>query len=337
MSAYDRDFADASQRGPLRARPAGVRAALGMGVAASAILAVAVLVVRAPSPAPDLAEPAAPIVTSSPAKITAKARVESENAAAATLDIAAPELDHEKKVVAVSGTGNGERRVDSLTIGQFVAGATFLRVDVHPNLDPRATSADFFLDMKNHAEAAGLTASRIVQRAAVPTRFGAFETADIRLSQAGGHGAEASERACLAARLVEPKASLEIAGIACGSAAKPMDRVALACVLDKLSYSAGGDNRALNDFFLNAELARGKGCANVSRDDLTATIPAQKAARAKPAASDQKLHAAARPAPVRPAPVHPAPAHPAPVLPAPVRSAPASPAPIHPSPTNDLL
>ncbi|MGJ0392309.1 MAG: hypothetical protein ACR650_06050 [Methylocystis sp.] len=305
MSAYDRDFAEASQRSPLRARPAGVRAALGMGAGASTILAVAALAFRAPAPAPDLAGSEAPAIKASPAKITAKAGMEGESVAVASLDIAAPELDHEKKVVAIGETRNGDVRADSLTIGQFGGGGTFLRIDVHPALDPRATNADFFLDMKNHAEAAGLTASRIVQRAAVPTRFGAFETADIRLSQAGGEGAQASERACLAARLVEPKASLEIAGIACGAAAKPIDRVALACLLDKLSYSAGSDNRALNDFFLSAELARGKGCANVSRDDLTASIPTQKAGRSKPVNKPsttvkKKAHVAARPAAVSP-------------------------------------
>ena len=95
-----------------------------------------------------------------------------------------------------------------------------------------------------------------------------------------GEGVAASERSLPRDAPARPQAPLEIAGIACGAAAKPIDRFALACILDKLNYSAGSDNKALNDFFLNAELARGKGCANVSRDDLTASIPP----RAKPAA-----------------------------------------------------
>lgn len=307
-TSFDHNPAETVYRGPLRARPEGAQAALGMGVVASVILAGAALLIRLPAPTPETAD-AGPVAVETPAKITAKASTEIESPVGAALDIASPEFRREKKVVAVGEKKDGTPRVDSLTIGQFAGSGTFLRIDVHPNLDPRATNADFYLDMKNHASAAGLSAAKIAQRSTVSTRFGAFETADIRLAQTGGEGAEASERACLATRLVEPKASLEIAGIACGAAGKPMDRVALACALDKLSYSAGADNKALNDFFLNAELARGPGCANVSRDDLTASIPLQKAAHAKAnagkpsvskpvAKAKKKAHVAAQPAAV---------------------------------------
>lgn len=307
-TSFDQDY-DAPPLAPLRARPAGVKAALGMGLGASVILAAAALLIRHPAQTPAVAETGAPMGAEAPAKIAAKVGAEPETApgnrqGVASLDIDAPEFAREKKIVAVGETRDGAARVDSLTVGQFATGGPFLRIDVHPDLDPRATNADFFLDMKNHAQAAGLNVARIGQRATLTTRFGAFEAADIRLGQAGG---ETSERACLAARLVETKAPLEIAGIACGAATKPIDRVAFSCLLDKLNYSAGGDNRALNDFFLTAELARGKGCANVSRDDLTAAIPPQRAARAKPAAhankpatQAKKTNAVARSAPIRP-------------------------------------
>ncbi|WP_442754764.1 hypothetical protein ACNHKD_17480 [Methylocystis sp. JAN1] len=304
-TSFDRDY-DRSSMGPLRARPAGVKAALGMGVGASVILAAAALLIRHPAPIPTVADAGAPAGVETRAKIAAKAGAELETAlgakpsSVAALDIDAPEFAHEKKIVAVGETRDGAPRVDSLTVGQFALGAPFLRVDVHPDLDPKTTNPDFFLDMKNHAQAAGLNVAKIGQRATLTTRFGAFEAADIRLAQPDGAGVEASERGCLAARLVEPKAPLEIAGIACGAAAKPIDRVAFACLLDKLNYSAGGDNRQLNDFFLNAELARGKGCANVSRDDLTAAIPPARTARAKPAAHAKKGHGVARSAPIHP-------------------------------------
>ena len=191
--------------------------------------------------------------------------------------------------------------VDSLTVGQFAMGAPFLRVDIHPELDPAATNSDFFLDMTRHARAAGLNVAKIGQRATLTTRFGAFEAAEIRLSQPGGEGVEASERACLAARLIDPKAPMEMTGVACGSATQPIDRVAFACILDHVAYSAASDNKALNDFFLNAELARGKGCANVSRDDLTASIP-RKAAGRRPVAQAKKSRAVAGAAAVHPDP-----------------------------------
>jgi hypothetical protein len=304
-TSFDPDY-DQSSIGALHARPAGVRAALGMGVGASVILAAAALLIRLPAQPPITADASAPGGVAAPAKIAAKASAGLESAlgdrpaTAASLDIDAPEFAHEKKIVAVGETKNGGPRVDSLTVGQFSLGGPFIRIDVHPDLDAKSTNPDFFLDMKNHAQAAGLNVAKIGQRATLTTRFGAFEAADIRLAQPGGEGVEASERSCLAARMVEPKAPLEIAGIACGAATKPIDRVAFACLLDKLNYSAGGDNNALNNFFLNAELSRGKGCANVSRDDLTATIPPARTGRAKPAVHAKKAHKVAISSPIRP-------------------------------------
>lgn len=305
-TSFDREY-DRPTYGPLRARPAGVKAALGMGLGASVILAAAALLVRHPGQGQAVADSGATPGVEAPAKFAAKATTDLESAldgkpSVAAFDIDAPEFEHEKKIVAVGETRDGGPRVDRLTVGQFAMGAPFLRVDIHPDLDQKTTNSDFFLDMKNHAQAAGLTVAKIGQRATLTTRFGAFEAADIRLAQAGGEGAEASERACLAARMVDGKVPLEIAGIACGPVTKPIDRVAFACLLDRLSYSAGGDNKALNDFFLNAEIARGKGCANVSRDDLTATIPPAKTGRAKPAAHAKKAHSVAHATPIRPDP-----------------------------------
>jgi hypothetical protein len=221
--------------------------------------------------------------------------------AAVSFDLDSPEFAREKKTVASYEPEEGGARVDSLTVGQFGAGAPFLRVDVHPELDARTTSPDFFLDMTRHAQRAGLSVAKIGQRSTLPTRFGPFETADIRLSQPEGEGAAAAERACLATRLVDPRASLEIAGIACGAATKPIDRFALGCILDKLSYSSGGDSKALNDFFLAAELARGKGCENVSREDVTGSLPPRKATtHAKPAPRAPKTRGVARSSAVHP-------------------------------------
>jgi hypothetical protein len=303
MSAefHDRQYADYFPQGPLRARPAGVRAALGMGAGASAILLVAALLIRVPAAPVATAETDGP-TAGAPAKIAAKASMDLENAlgsAKAGIDVEAPEFAHEKKVVAAGETKDGSPRVDSVTLGDFGMGGPFLRVDVHPELDAKAANSDFFLDMRRHAQAVGLNAGRIGSRATIATRFGNFEAADIRLTLAGGEGVEGGERACLAARLIDGRAPVEIAGVACGSAAKPIDRVAFACLLDKLSYSVDADNRALAAFFANAEAARGKGCANVSRDDITALIPPQKAA------APARPQARRAPAVARAAPVHP--------------------------------
>lgn len=300
MSAtpLDQNVAMASYTGPLRARPKGERAALGMGAGASVILALAALLTRHTASPLPVAE-AEPAAVAAPAKIAAKAAQSPVTPAATTamtLDLDAPEFAREKKVVSRTEGAEAGGRVDSLTVGQFAMGGPFLRVDIHPDFNPEATNPDFFMDMTRHARTMGLEVAKISRSPVmVTTRFGAFETADIRLTQPASEGVAASERACLATRLVDPKASVEIAGVACGAAAKPIDRVALACALDKLSYSSGSDNKALNDFFLNAEIARGKGCANVSRDDLTASIPRLLApAPAKSAAPVKKARAVVR-------------------------------------------
>ncbi len=302
MRANTIDDADIAYTAPIRARPKGVRAALGMGVGSCVILAAAALLSRPAAPnAHTVAE--APISSPAPAKIAAKASMSDDTAPephTAALDTDAPGFEREKKVVSLGEAQESGEHVDSLSVGGFAVGAPYLRVDIHPELSAAATDSDFFLDLTRHARGVGLNVAKIGQRATLATRFGNFEAADIRLSQPGGEGVEASERACLAARLIDPKAPLEIAAIACGSAARPLDRVAFACVLDHINYSAASDNRALNDFFLNAELARGKGCANVSRDDLTASIP-RKASGAKPVAQSKKGRAVATRAPA----VHP--------------------------------
>jgi hypothetical protein len=306
MSAinFDRDDAPIA-RGPIHARPAGVRAALGMGLGASVILAIAALFARHPAPTERTADAGVAAEPQSPAKISTKASMAPEAASprALALDIDAPEFEREKKQVVVGEAADGAPRVDSLTAGQFGMGGPFLRVDIHPELDAGAAQSDFFLDLTRHARDAGLNVVKIGQRSTLATRFGAFEAADIRLSQPAGEGVAASERACVAARLVDGKVPLEIAGVACGAAAKPVDRVAFSCILDKIEYSPGSDNKALNDFFLNAEIARGKGCANVSRDDLTASIPRKTSVvrPVKPAAQAKKARPVAQAAAVHPA------------------------------------
>jgi hypothetical protein len=303
-NAFDRDYEPPHARLPLRARQTGVRAALGMGVGASVILAIAALMVRPPAEVTPVAEADLPAAAEPTEKIAAKAGSESAPVAARTavsFDIDAPEFAREKKTVSVREAEEGGARVDSLTVGQFGLGGSFLRVDVHQDLDSKTTNPDFFLDMTRHAQQVGLSVAKIGARSALTTRFGPFETADIRLSQPEGEGAAAAERACLATRLVDPRASLEIAGIACGAATKPIDRFALGCILDKLSYSSGGDSKALNDFFLAAELARGKGCENVSREDVTGSLPPRKATpHAKSAPRAQKGRGVAHSSAVHP-------------------------------------
>ena len=171
---------------PLRARPAGVRAAIGMGVGATLILfAALVFLPRGPGTAEPkvAANVEQPRVTVAPSrKISTKVSVEAIEASAlmakpfSAFDIAAPEFDREKKTIAVRDSENGSGRIDTIAVGQFAMGAPFMRVDIHQDIVDKEKTSDFFLDMTRHAAQAGLNVAKIGQPSALITKFGAFET-----------------------------------------------------------------------------------------------------------------------------------------------------------------
>ncbi|MFO1101627.1 MAG: hypothetical protein U1E20_01840 [Methylocystis sp.] len=296
MSVAEFDPNDSHYARPLRARPAGARAATGMGIGAMLILLAALVIFprEAETPEPKGAATIAPRATvAPPRKISAKISIDAVEASAlmakpfSVFDISAPEFSREKKTIAARDGENGSGRIDSISVGRFAMGAPFMRVDIHQDIAEKEKTSDFFLDMTRHAAQAELNVEKIGQPSELGAKFGSFETAEIRLSQPASEGVAASERNCLATRFIDEKLAIEIAGLACGEAAKPIDRVALGCLLDRIDYTASPDRPELNAFFTQAAASRSAGCDNISRDDLTATIPAQKnAARrshAKPA------------------------------------------------------
>ncbi|HEY8214009.1 MAG TPA: hypothetical protein VIG36_07760 [Methylocystis sp.] len=300
MSVADLDPHYRRYAQPLRARPAGARAAIGMGVGATLILLAALTLsprgaaVTETKVVANVERPRAAV--SAAGKISAKISVEAIEASAlmakpfGAFDIAAPQFDGEKKTIAVRDGENGSGRIDTIAIGQFAMGAPFIRVDIHQDIVAKEKTSDFFLDMTRHAAQAGLNVAKIGQPSALITKFGPFETAEIRLSQPASEGVAASERSCYATRFIDGKLALEIAGLACGEASRPLDRVALGCLLDGVDYTVSADNPALKDFFAQAASTSSIGCANMSRDDLTATIPTQKNAK-RPGSGARRAHA----------------------------------------------
>lgn len=293
---FEPQYGPDSYSGPLKSRPVGARAAFSMGVAASLILAAAAIANRnsglAALPPQATASVSALIAATEPKPAAAKISAKIEAAPAPALpaqvkglpfsafDLNAPEFEREKKTIAVRDGDEGVGRVDSLTLGQFAMGVPFLRLDIHQDISEKEAAADFFLDMTRHAAQLGLNVAKIAQPAALSTRFGEFQTADMRLAQPAGEGVAASERACVATRLIQEKPSLEIAAIACGAASQPIDRLALGCILDRLDFKAAGAKTELGDFFAASEADRGKAC-NYSREDVTASIPHHGSARGK--------------------------------------------------------
>ncbi|MBG0809092.1 hypothetical protein IY145_06850 [Methylosinus sp. H3A] len=255
--------------GPLRARPLGNLAASLMGVAALFVLAGSLAFVRAPQDATTSVAAAPPaLVKSAPAPVVAPERV-------AAFRLEAPEIDREPKIAFDPALPSGGRQ-ETHAFGGFDTGRAYLRLDILQPAGEKLGNSDFFLDVARHAAQAGLGVVRIGQPTPLVTRAGAFEAAEIKLSLRDGGVAAAAvgERSCLAVRLVNASLSMEIAGIACGAGAKPMDRRAMGCLLDRVYYLPSGENKALARSFPKVE---GPGClAAPSTGETEAAKPAPK-------------------------------------------------------------
>ncbi len=305
-TSFDLDYREAFYAAPRRARRAGERAALGMGLAASVFLCVAARTSDSPSTegAQQLALGLSPVagVSGGPAqepqpgqvtrvaKFTAKASMAPPDLSAGALvksysrfDLAAPGFVQEKKTLSSRDTSDENGRIDTLTIGDFAHGGPFVRIDVHRGLGPVEANPDFFLDMTRRANREFLTVNKIVHPASLNTKFGAFEAADMRIAAADGSpGAE--PRPCVGARLVDRSGSLEIAGLFCPAAtAAPFARATVGCLIDSLAYAPAGGNDEAAAFFEKANNDHAALCPNSAGDEVTASIPPGRASAKTPA------------------------------------------------------
>jgi hypothetical protein len=281
ISAFDEEYAAYSTPGVLRARPIGNFAASMIGGAAVLILGAASIFVKPNSVADAVS--GEPALASSQGVADAAQKIAFRPAPSApvkqvpALDLASPEFSKEKKEFStMSREGGGRDYV--LTIGGFASRGLYLRFVFRQSGEEKPAS-DFFLDMGRQASQAGLAAMRIGGPSPLATRFGAFEISDIRLTQGGletGNPTAANERACLAVRMANPKLSFEIVGLACGSAAAPIDRKSLGCIIDRLDYQGGAGNEALEQFFAKAAPSRAPNCS----------VTSSPSAAAKPVSSD---------------------------------------------------
>lgn len=237
--------------GPLRARPLGSLAACSIGLAAILVLAGSLVFLR--GGATPSAETEVAVDAPAPAALPMRGEAPAPAARKAAFELDVPELAAEKAISFEPPLQAGGRQ-ESMIFGAFESGRLFLRLDILQPTGDKIGNSDFFLDMARHAAQAGLSVVRIAQPTPLTARAGAFEAADIRLSQRRADGAAgAMERTCLAVRFINPKLSMEIAGLACGAAAKPLDRRVMGCLLDRLYYLPGGPDDALRKAFVRTE------------------------------------------------------------------------------------
>jgi hypothetical protein len=115
----------------------------------------------------------------------------------------------------------------------------------------------------------------------MPTKLGDVSVADAVL--AGGEAA----RACLAFVLRHGEVAFDMAGLACGAASRPVDRMYLRCFVERITLNGAGLDQPLQALFQGAEKRRDPACDGPSRIlaaghkptwlDSASTIPKLKA------------------------------------------------------------
>jgi hypothetical protein len=266
MSAFDENYANYPAPRALHARRNGSIAASMIGASTILILVIASIFARPNGAeranAPEAAQTALQGEASPPAeKFTLRSLSAASAAKAAPLDLTLPEFAKLKKELSTAPRERGGRD-DIVTIGEFAGRGVYLRLALL-QAEGEKLNSDFFLDMSRLAAQAGIAVLRVAPPSPLSTRFGAFESADIRLTLGPLEAAatpSVEERSCLAFRLVNQKLSVETAGLACGSAAAPIDRRSLSCILDRLDYAPGSSDKALDQFFGGPAVDRSQAC-----------------------------------------------------------------------------
>lgn len=205
----------------------------------------------------------------------------------AIFNLEAPELGREPPTIEARRSQDGGQREDLLSFGAFAGAAPHLSLRLKTGDGIAARPASFTVALVHAAALRSLAVERGGTPAAIETRFGPLETADIVL----GNGSES--RACLAFRTVGTDAPFAMSGWWCAGA-KPSDRKQLTCLIDRLDLANAGAEPELRAAFARSELRRQPGCATprlsatgrkVSWLDADGTMPAlrMKTAAAEPA------------------------------------------------------
>lgn len=244
VSGMEKEWLLDPRRGPIEARPFGVRVSLGLGASAVVVLLGFWAFSGRPSESgPSEAAESRPPVAAQPA---------------VQLDLPAQEFAGLSRVVATSG--EEVVRIDSLTIGQFGQSAAFARFDLRQASGDARANPEFALDLAHEAEQAGLKIIKSGPPSPFASRFGAFEVAEAKVAGKTLAGASV-ERDCQTLRLAGAKLGVEIAGVVCAGPRQAFDRKTLGCLVDQLSFRSNGGAPAVDKFFVLAEPLRGQACA----------------------------------------------------------------------------
>lgn len=212
----------------------------------------------------------------------------------AMFDLDSPELGRIAPAYEARRAPNGQRE-DVLVFSGFADAAPHLLMRLRTGPLDRPASASFTVDLVREAASHALSVIRSSAPAAIQTRFGPIETADVVLGDGNGN------RSCLAFRSIAAAPGFAMSGWWC-AATKPSDRRQLACLIDRLDLVNAAGSETLRTTFAKTELARDPSCTKphlaaagrkASWLDADGSVPALRAKTA--AAEHPKITPPARP------------------------------------------
>lgn len=115
-------------------------------------------------------------------------------------------------------------------------------------------SQSFYLALARRAAEAGFAVSRSAVPQPLKTKLGPVEAAEVTFTDATG------SHACVAWRLEGGVPDLRLSGWSCSGPARPADRQAVACLVERLELAPGAGERGLKSLFQASEKARMAGC-----------------------------------------------------------------------------
>jgi hypothetical protein len=113
----------------------------------------------------------------------------------------------------------------------------------------QTTERPLFADLASRAAEQHLVIERMARPQDIRTKFGPMEAAETMIRQDG------KALACIGFRRID-MSGLTLVGWVCGAAQRPVDRVALTCLIDRLDLVGGGRDAGLRKLFAEAERAR---------------------------------------------------------------------------------
>ena len=171
----------------------------------------------------------------------------------AMFHLSSPELGRATPAYEAQRTEDG-RREDVMTFAAFAEAGPHLVLRLRTGPLDMASARPFTIDLVREAALRSLSVGRSSAPAAIPTRFGPLETADVLLDDGS------TSRNCLAFRSAGAEAGFAMSGWWCAGG-KPADRRQLTCLIERLDLANAAGSEELRQSFAKSELKRDAACA----------------------------------------------------------------------------